>query len=97
MRYIKPMLPVVLASVGYIILRQLVLGEAANNNIPEKLMNDPFLEATFGQKYATIVYTLGLYLKLMFIPHPLTVDYYPYHIELVNWFDFRAIIPLLIY
>jgi tetratricopeptide (TPR) repeat protein len=61
------------------------------------LMNNPFAEATISQKYATIFYTLGLYVKLLFFPHPLTHDYYPYHIPLIGWGDVRAWSSLLLY
>jgi tetratricopeptide (TPR) repeat protein len=60
-------------------------------------MNNPFVEMNFMQKYSTILYTLGLYLKLLFFPHPLTYDYYPYHIPIINPSDIKALIPLLIY
>ncbi len=96
-KYMQTILPLFITTVVLIIIRQIILGEAAENNIPNKLMNDPFLYATIGEKYATIFYTLGLYLKLLFVPYPLTVDYYPYHIPVINWLDFRAIIPLLLY
>ncbi|MBN2613216.1 MAG: tetratricopeptide repeat protein [Bacteroidales bacterium] len=61
-----------------------------------ELMNNPFLHATVSQKYATIVHTLGIYIKLLFFPHPLTFDYYPYHISLQQW-NFLNIIILLVY
>lgn len=96
-KYKQTVLPLLITTIVLIIIRQIILGEAAENNIPNKLMNDPFLYATIGEKYATIFYTLGLYLKLLFVPYPLTVDYYPYHIPLISWTDFRAIIPLLLY
>jgi tetratricopeptide (TPR) repeat protein len=61
------------------------------------LMNNPFAEATISQKYATIFYTLGLYVKLLFFPHPLTHDYYPYHIPLIDLGNIRAWGSLLLY
>ena len=51
----------------------------------------------FRQKYATIAFTLGIYLKLLFIPHPLTWDYNPYHIPIMEWSDFKALLSLIIY
>jgi tetratricopeptide (TPR) repeat protein len=33
----------------------------------------------------------------LFFPHPLTHDYYPYHVPLVGFADLRAIIPLVLY
>lgn len=86
----------VLATILFLIQRYRVIGSFTTEPTQD-LMNDPFLYTTFGERYATIFYTLGLYLKLLFYPHPLTFDYYPYHIPIINWLDFRAIIPLLIY
>ncbi len=77
----------------YLIIRQLVLGTIHAHTTD--LINDPFLEATFARKYATIFYTLLLYLKLLIVPHPLTFDYYPYHIPLVSWADWRPLAGLL--
>lgn len=72
------------AALTYIIIRINVAG-GFKSSIPDELMNNPFLHATPGQKTATIIYTLGIYLKLLVVPHPLTFDYYPYHIRYQNW------------
>ncbi len=45
-------------------------------------MNNPYVGASAGQKYSTILFTLLLYLKLLFFPHPLTHDYYPWQVPL---------------
>lgn len=52
---------------------------ASSADVPPELMNAPFMHATGSERLATIMFTWGLYLKLMFIPHPLTHDYYPWH------------------
>jgi tetratricopeptide (TPR) repeat protein len=77
----------------YLAIRQMVLGTIHAHTTD--LINDPFLEASFAQKYATIFYTLLLYLKLLIAPHPLTFDYYPYHIPLLTWADWRPLAGLL--
>lgn len=64
---------------------------------PKELLNNPFLEAAGGEKFATIFYTLLIYLKLLFFPYPLTYDYYPYHIELMNWNNWQPIVSVVIY
>ena len=60
-------------------------------------MNDPFLEATISEKYATITLTLGKYLQLLVFPHPLTYDYYPKHIPIVGWGNKMVLLSLLAY
>jgi protein O-mannosyl-transferase len=70
----------------YLLIRYQVIGyfldsgQAINN-----LMNNPFAEMNGRQQYATIFYTLGMYLKLLVFPHPLTHDYYPYQIPIMDW------------
>jgi tetratricopeptide (TPR) repeat protein len=81
----------------FVFIRFLVLGYLNSGELPRELLNNPFLEATTGQKYGTILYTLGLYIKLLFFPHPLTHDYYPYHIPLVQLTDWRALTSLVMY
>jgi tetratricopeptide (TPR) repeat protein len=54
------------------------------DSLPEtELMNNPFLGMRDVEKWASIIYGLGRYLWLLIFPHPLTTDYYPYHIPKV--------------
>ena len=61
------------------------------------IMNDPFFGMSGQEKLATTFLTLAWYVKLLFVPHPLTIDYYPYHVPKVSWSDWRAILGLLGY
>ena len=88
--------PPVIATILFLLIRQAVVGHFTTP-LANDLMNNPFVEMTGPQKYATILYTLGLYIKLLIFPHPLTSDYYPYHIPIINPGDWRAILPLVIY
>lgn len=87
--------PMFAATILYLIIRQKVLGPI-NAPVAEELMNDSFLGMTASQKYATIFYTLGIYIKLIFFPHPLTFDYYPYHIPVMEWSDWQASVSLVV-
>lgn len=70
-----------------------------------ELMNNPFLKIegnqyvafTTGEKMATIFYTLGKYVQLLFFPHPLTHDYYPRHVELMSWGNWQVLLSLVLY
>lgn len=76
-------LPLFVAALGFVIIRHLVLGHTSLAEGTE-LMNNPFLNATTWQRYGTIIFSFLWYIKLLIFPHPLTFDYYPYHVPLVN-------------
>jgi protein O-mannosyl-transferase len=88
-------LPVLLAAGVFLAIRFKILGAPNPNTIPN-LLNDPFLEATVIQRFATIIYTWLIYIKLLFVPYNLTVDYYPYHIPLVSFSNPWVILSILV-
>jgi tetratricopeptide (TPR) repeat protein len=94
-KIITVLIPISVSAFLFLIIRQSVLINPSA--IKEELLNNPFLYSSITEKYATIFYTLGLYLKLLFYPHPLTYDYYPYHIPIISWSDIRALIPFIVY
>lgn len=70
-----------------------------------ELMNNPFLKFINGryipftgiEKFGTILFTLIKYLGLLIVPHPLTYDYYPKHIELHTLASPLSLLSLLIH
>lgn len=94
--YLLTLMPLVIAVAAYFILRVSMIGIRAKGGNFHELLNDPFLDATFMQKYATILLTWLKYLWLLIFPHPLTHDYYPKQIPVVGFSDFRALLSLLI-
>jgi tetratricopeptide (TPR) repeat protein len=52
---------------------------------------------TGGERMATVIYTLGLYIKLLFVPIDLTHDYYPYQIPIMNWGRWETLLSLATY
>lgn len=91
-------LPLLAAALIFIIIRYNALGYMINHGkASSDLMNSPFLGMIAGERFATTMLTLGWYLKLLFVPHPLTHDYYPYHVPKVGWGDWRALLSLVIY
>lgn len=104
------LLPMVVATVLYLLMRVYMLGEqASTGEVAKELMNKPYLNATESERLASIFYTMWLYVKLLFWPHPLTHDYYPFHpfrtySELaagasgyVNWSHPMAAVSVLLY
>lgn len=76
---LKILLPVFL----YIVTRYQALGYLLSSDVSSSsIMNNPYINAGFFQKYSTILVTLLFYLKLLFVPYPLTHDYYPWQIPL---------------
>ena len=90
-------LPLIAGSFIYLAVRYFVIGYMFSGAEITNLMNNPFYGMSFGEKTATIFYTLLLYLKLLIFPHPLTHDYYPYHISIMNWTDWGPILSLILY
>ncbi len=103
-KWMTGMLPIVVASVLFLMIRGAVTGWSAGDP-PKELMNNPFLKLegqtyvpfTFGEKSATIVYTMGKYLQLLVFPYPLTHDYYPRQIEIQDWGQPLVILSLLVW
>ena len=92
----KNMAILFIPTIIYLLIRNNALGFLLNNEINATgIMNDPFFDATTSQKIGTVFYTLLLYVKLLFFPHPLTHDYYPYHIQLLEFYKPLAILSML--
>ena len=79
------------------IIRGKIVGSFTIDSVADNLMNDPFLDASASEKYATIFYTLWKYIQLLFFPHPLTFDYYPKHIPLVGFSHPVVILSIVSY
>ena len=67
------------------------------NNPYMKIVNNEWIGFNFQEWSATIIFTLGKYVQLLFFPHPLTHDYYPRHIEIMNWGNWQVLASLLLY
>lgn len=78
-----------IAATAFIAVRQSVLGPTSFSEGSE-LMNNPFVDALPGQRIGTVLFTFLWYAKLLLWPHPLTFDYYPYHVGLVDALSWQA-------
>jgi len=96
--YVLTLLPSLIAAIIYLIIRSNVIGYIFDSGKKiTDLMNDPFIGMNTGERLATILYTLGQYIRLLIFPHPLTHDYYPYHIPIMNFAKPGTLISLAIY
>ena len=101
---LKYFAPVLAAALVYLALRAAILPPAGDAPILE-LMNNPFVEWTGTvwrevrplERVATGCYTLLIYLKLCFWPHPLIHDYYPTAIALRSFGDVGPWLGLLLH
>ena len=101
---LKQAIPFAAASVLFILLRGAVIGNQFGGEQME-LMNNPFLKLSgneyvsfsFAEKFATITYTLGKYILLLIVPHPLTHDYYPRHIGIMSFGDWQVLLSIAVY
>lgn len=91
-------------TVLFLMIRAAVLGNDFGG-APMELMNNPFLKLvngtyvpfTISEKFATIFFTLGKYLQLLCFPHPLTHDYYPRFIDIMELSDVSVLLSILLY
>ncbi|MFT5130685.1 MAG: tetratricopeptide (TPR) repeat protein [Rhodothermales bacterium] len=80
----RRLIPMAISTALFLIIRQLIVGNRPTVEITQ-ILNDPFLHASLAEHSATAFACLSRYLKLLVWPHPLTVDYYPFHISLSSW------------
>ena len=100
----KMVAPLIGAFVGFFIIRSSIL-DSNLLETPMEMMNNPFVKAEGGkyikftpaEKFSTIMFTLGRYIELLFVPYPLTHDYYPRHIGIMNFSNWKVIVSILMH
>lgn len=70
-----PFAMTILATISYLILRK-ISTKTEITAYSTEILNNPFVRANGSEKWGTIIYSFAKYLKLLWIPHPLTHDYY---------------------
>jgi len=86
-----------LTTIAYLVLRFNTAGVPKLGLEAKDLMNNPFLGMKSGEKFGSIMYTLGKYIQLMIWPHPLSHDYYPYAIPKISIFSVLPFLSLVLY
>ncbi len=84
-------------TIAYLILRFNTAGVPKLGQEMNDLMNNPFLGMNAGERFGSIMYTLGKYVQLMVWPHPLSHDYYPYAIPKESIFSLVPLASLVLY
>lgn len=80
----------------FLIIRSNVIGFfLSNGGIITDLMNNPFVGMRLDEKISTIIFCIAWYIKLLIVPHPLTHDYYPYHVPKIGFDDVLSWIGII--
>jgi len=89
--------PLLVVALIFLIIRTEVIGYFFNSGVKiTDLMNDPFIGMKSSEKFATIIFTIGWYIKLLIFPHPLTHDYYPYHVQKMGLTSMPFLISIIL-
>lgn len=101
--YFVTLLPILLGSIFFVAVRSNALGGIMPEEGVSNILNNPFIRSSKAQEIATVLITWGIYLKLLFFPHPLTHDYYPNQIAITDfsnplvWIILLGCIALVVY
>jgi tetratricopeptide (TPR) repeat protein len=93
--YVTITVPMVIIAGIYVMLRQKFTDVDVMADTKE-ILNNPFVFATTGERLATVAFTFWEYIRLLFIPHPLTHDYYFNQVPIIGWDNVKAILPFLL-
>ena len=83
--YLITLIPLVIGSAFFLYVRAKALGSMMQPDMTSNILNNPYVHSTRAQQIATTLITWGIYLKLLFFPHPLTHDYYPHQIAITDF------------
>ncbi|MBL4654256.1 MAG: tetratricopeptide repeat protein [Bacteroidia bacterium] len=81
----------------YLAMRLSFLDSFAEGQNLAPIDNTIAASLNYSQRFATPVYILMLYLKLLVVPHPLIYDYSYKMIDIVEWTNWKAILSFLIH
>ncbi|MEM7105427.1 MAG: glycosyltransferase family 39 protein [Bacteroidota bacterium] len=93
---IPKVFPLLGIAIAYLVIRISLVGMIGGEDSSD-IMENPFVNSGFVEKYATISVILLKYFGLLFFPNPLTSDYSFNQIPLVSFSDPFALIGLALY
>lgn len=101
---IRQSLPLAAAAAVFLLIRYSVMGWGIGEPVRE-MMNNPFIKLVGnqyvdfspGERLATVLFTLGKYVQLLFLPLVLTHDYYPRQVGVMDFSDGGVLLSLLVY
>jgi tetratricopeptide (TPR) repeat protein len=93
---LKATIPFFAVAVLYVFIRLSIVGLGSTDPNPD-VLNNPFKYASPGEKWATQIEILNHYLKLLFIPYPLSSDYSFQTIPYTSFADPKVWIAILLH
>ena len=91
----KYILPSFVLFIIYFIIRSSLVGMPGGSDSLD-IMENPYIYSGFHEKYATVFLILGKYLKLMFLPFPLSSDYSFNQIPIQAW-SVLSVLSVMVY
>ncbi len=90
-------IPFLVIGLFYLFVRNVVMDDIAIQNDKSIINNTLYAADGFGERFATTFFILGYYLKLLFLPYPLSWDYSYPQISIISWANPLAIFSLATY
>ncbi len=84
-------------TLSYLFTRYRIIGYLLDGKEVTDVMNNPFAGMSSSERSGSILYTLYEYLRLSIFPHPLTHDYYPYHIPKTGFGHWKVILSIVLH
>lgn len=97
--YLRALLPLAMASLVFLGARSLALRTSPSTSTLAPaidILTEPFAYASTSERIASAFYAFGRYLRLLVFPHPLTIDYHPFHIQATNWTNIGVWLSVLL-
>ncbi|MCC6814809.1 MAG: tetratricopeptide repeat protein [Saprospiraceae bacterium] len=96
--------PALASFLCYGLARMAVIGTKIYDDVSRDVLTNPFMkirglsltEASWSEKMGMIFASIGKYIKLFFIPYPLTHDYFPQHASLQQLGSPTSAIPFIL-
>ena len=94
-KYLITVIPLLVISAVYVYIRGEITDVAIGKSSSE-ILNNPFVNASLMEQWATSFFTFWEYFRLLIFPHPLTHDYYYNQVPIIGWENVKAILPFIL-
>ena len=92
---VKPLVAIAISVVAFMLIRSSIVGNVITTK--PSIADNLLMAAPDGiHRFATAVYIMGLYIKLLFIPYPLVFDYSFNQIPIVKITDWRFVVSFIL-